>query len=470
MRKIARKLAALFASGAMLVTGVSVNSFSVNALTVIAQIEEIRVEDAEIAVGETIPVEVIWDKITGSTGAKSGLYFTSDSPDIAAVDYSSGNITGVSPGTAVITAINSPSEKSLTITVTDGTEAPPEYPEALPDWIPQNFNEALEFNNQYGKTHIEDGILCYVWQEKDDVSYRTTDTLGTDSVLSDQSYTYVLPEKPDESDTEAYARYVEELKSVGFNEYFADNGYLPDFKYHVTVYTPHISEDEEFTIERASDWDGNDEPDDIETLSFRVGDGEVTETDILGWLPDCITEYNDFLEKNGAASIHGNNIVYCADVNYSTGSNLAMDQDGTAVLEKVTTSQCSKLYAHDLFAGETSYFIDVYQPVSDGTVDVTWRVKLLDFEWNPDNPNTVRKKYEVSENGSVITDVTNGRVMGDVNIDGEFSIADVLLLQKWLLAAPDTSLSDWKAADFCQDGRLDVFDLSMMKKALLDVE
>ena len=56
MRKIARKLAALFASGAMLVTGVSVNSFSVNALTVIAQIEEIRVEDAEIAVGETIPV------------------------------------------------------------------------------------------------------------------------------------------------------------------------------------------------------------------------------------------------------------------------------------------------------------------------------------------------------------------------------------------------------------------------------
>lgn len=56
---------------------------------------------------------------------------------------------------------------------------------------------------------------------------------------------------------------------------------------------------------------------------------------------------------------------------------------------------------------------------------------------------------------------------GDVNGDGVFSAADLILLQKWLLNVPDTKLADWRAADFCEDGVLDVFDLSMMKKALI---
>ncbi len=57
---------------------------------------------------------------------------------------------------------------------------------------------------------------------------------------------------------------------------------------------------------------------------------------------------------------------------------------------------------------------------------------------------------------------------GDVNYDGAFTISDVVLLQKWLLAVPDTHLSNWKAADLCEDGKLDVFDLCLMKRLLLD--
>lgn len=56
---------------------------------------------------------------------------------------------------------------------------------------------------------------------------------------------------------------------------------------------------------------------------------------------------------------------------------------------------------------------------------------------------------------------------GDVNGDGVFSAADLILLQKWLLNVPGTQLADWRAADFCEDGVLDVFDLSMMKRELL---
>jgi len=58
-------------------------------------------------------------------------------------------------------------------------------------------------------------------------------------------------------------------------------------------------------------------------------------------------------------------------------------------------------------------------------------------------------------------------IKGDCNADGEFSVADVVLLQKWLLTE-EKSMPDWKAADLCEDDRLDVFDLCMMKRMLVE--
>ena len=69
---------------------------------------------------------------------------------------------------------------------------------------------------------------------------------------------------------------------------------------------------------------------------------------------------------------------------------------------------------------------------------------------------------------AMITDIDPVTVSGDVNADGELTIADVVLLQKWLLAVPDTHLENWKAADLCEDNRLDVFDLCLMRRLLID--
>ena len=57
---------------------------------------------------------------------------------------------------------------------------------------------------------------------------------------------------------------------------------------------------------------------------------------------------------------------------------------------------------------------------------------------------------------------------GDVNGDGVFDRSDAVLLQKWLLALPNTAPANWKAADFCADNRLNAVDLSLMKRALLE--
>ena len=59
---------------------------------------------------------------------------------------------------------------------------------------------------------------------------------------------------------------------------------------------------------------------------------------------------------------------------------------------------------------------------------------------------------------------------GDANGDGEFTIADVVLLQKWLLTETNAYLPYWQAVDLYEDGKLDVFDLIMMKSRLIYAE
>lgn len=62
----------------------------------------------------------------------------------------------------------------------------------------------------------------------------------------------------------------------------------------------------------------------------------------------------------------------------------------------------------------------------------------------------------------------NSFTMGDVNGDGNFSVVDVIMFRKWLLAVPDVHLVNWKAADFCKDEKLNVFDFALMKRALVE--
>lgn len=69
-------------------------------------------------------------------------------------------------------------------------------------------------------------------------------------------------------------------------------------------------------------------------------------------------------------------------------------------------------------------------------------------------------------NSNIIT--TEQDTIGDVNADGTFTIADIIIFTKWLLAVPNVELNNWKAADFDDDNCLDVFDLSLMKCSYLN--
>lgn len=58
-------------------------------------------------------------------------------------------------------------------------------------------------------------------------------------------------------------------------------------------------------------------------------------------------------------------------------------------------------------------------------------------------------------------------IAGDVNSDGKLDLADVVLLQKWLLGMPDAVLADWKACDLYEDHRLNAWDLCRMKQMIV---
>ena len=57
---------------------------------------------------------------------------------------------------------------------------------------------------------------------------------------------------------------------------------------------------------------------------------------------------------------------------------------------------------------------------------------------------------------------------GDVNNDGRFTVSDAVVLQKWLFADSSVDLRNWKAANFCNDDNLDIFDFCMMRKKLIE--
>ncbi|MDE6502070.1 MAG: dockerin type I repeat-containing protein, partial [Ruminococcus sp.] len=55
-------------------------------------------------------------------------------------------------------------------------------------------------------------------------------------------------------------------------------------------------------------------------------------------------------------------------------------------------------------------------------------------------------------------------VKGDANDDNEFTVADAVMLQKWLLGSGE--LTNWQNADLFEDGIIDIFDMIEMRKLL----
>ncbi len=59
-----------------------------------------------------------------------------------------------------------------------------------------------------------------------------------------------------------------------------------------------------------------------------------------------------------------------------------------------------------------------------------------------------------------------GNIEGDVNADGEFTMADLVMLEKYILGTG--TLNDWQAGDMYKDNVIDAFDLVVMRRKLIE--
>ena len=90
-----------------------------------------------------------------------------------------------------------------------------------------------------------------------------------------------------------------------------------------------------------------------------------------------------------------------------------------------------------------------------------------DAEWTTNENTIYGNAAMIFLTVAVMAEMDSDKISGDVNADGKFNVADVITLQKWLLAVPDVELSDWKSADLYNDNKIDVFDLCAIKQKLI---
>lgn len=129
-------------------------------------------------------------------------------------------------------------------------------------------------------------------------------------------------------------------------------------------------------------------------------------------------------------------------------------EDSTITIEELSKDFVYTLVYNDEYHGEEQDMHYKYEIARDSLKEVY----AFDFDDEIESTVYLRKRY---------INTPQKVLMGDVNMDNQLTIADVVVLQNWLLGKSGASLKYWWLADFCDDDKLDVFDLCLMKKELV---
>jgi len=316
-----------------------------------------------------------------------------------------------------------------------------------PDWAPTDFQSAMEFMDTYGSTHIEDGWLCYVaCIERTDYSAENPviDTFTSGSFNCGYTHEYRLSASQEESGAET----VSPIEGPNYSGY----------EYEVIVVTDVSNLD--FDITHTHKYNGY-----IGEWKWSFSAdaaGNITETDIYGWLPDSPAEYQTYLATNGNLSVHGNDIVYLDTVSGSTGSSIWLETAGNAKNEITSTDFFTEqLYRYVMVAGNSNYTVQVVRPTTAGILSVKWNNGRY---WDGGEIwHSHSAVYEVGEDLS-LTPIT----CGDINADGLIRISDAILLQRYLLGEGSLTDAQLAASDLNGDLAVNAADLTHLKHLLVE--
>lgn len=190
---------------------------------------------------------------------------------------------------------------------------------------------------------------------------------------------------------------------------------------------------------------------------------EPTESTLPDWLPQSAAEAETFMIENGTTTMgmvetttvaRDNmvcSIIYINGADSTRSDNICLTENSDVKAPVSYEKYRDKHYG--------DYIVACFEMPPDSFLEI------YDTRYYPEVLGT----YVSNGNGRI-----KKVLRGDVNMDNEFNIADVAVLRKWLLGdsfyGGNIELVNWKAADLCVDGRLDVFDLRYMKELLLKNE
>jgi len=205
---------------------------------------------------------------------------------------------------------------------------------------------------------------------------------------------------------------------------------------------------------------------------------------------ECIMDLQVFDSENAAD--------WSVQTNLQEGGLVFGDRDVTYTMvpgfligsDYIRTAADSKYYDGSLASFKAGSDINAYICLDDRVTTIPdWLCEWTDTGEDLFNSNNVsfsiyQASFDTGEtiilgaNGQssgcvnytvIVSERDNPSFRGDVNEDGQFSLLDIVMVQKWLLCVPDVVLTDWMAGDLCMDGRINGFDLSIMKRELLAV-
>ncbi|MBR4628360.1 MAG: dockerin type I repeat-containing protein [Ruminococcus sp.] len=310
----------------------------------------------------------------------------------------------------------------------------------LPAWIPDSFETAQEFREKYGKTHIGDGIVCLVHKGRGETSKWMTSAYSTTP-----------------ANALASGEKLDPLSTMIYTDGTKDGEF-----YSVDVYKPVPSA--RLNVSRYRIADGSSQS--YEYAFVAAEDGTVTEIDRFGWLPDCITEYEDYISKNGNVSVHGKFLVYCGELNSSTGYELVLNHDGTTWFTK---GDSYNLSSSQLAApGSSDKMIILYRAKKKGDVTVTFGLRAPGADVYSAEP--IAEKTLRVDNDLNVTEISKDEkaqdIPGDCNNDGYFGVADVVTLHEYLLGR--YSFINYNNSDLNGDGKVNMYDLMLLKRKMFD--
>jgi len=236
----------------------------------------------------------------------------------------------------------------------------------LPDWIPDDFDSAVEFRNTYGATHIGNGLICIVYPER------------VRKGRSEDTYGYELQASGDIGQILKHEIYSHEYTETCYDVFVYQP--LKQGDHELKIVDPHVQV-KPSPEEADADW----EPPVVAEYTFTADNAlQITETDIYSWLPDCMTEFGEYERENGEVSVKDNYIVFCTTTIDQFGDN--WNPDSSNKYENIKYCQMSDctMEVRDMYVDGSIDTVYVYQAVKDGHEKISF---VRTSRSRPDQPD-----------------------------------------------------------------------------------